>query len=76
MFMWDAPFRATLADGQPCLLLGLLNSDSLNAVYMDQEGRISTIPVSELTVDWRYDVRKDVWIDQNVPKDMEDMIED
>lgn len=59
--------RGTLRNGQPCLLLGVsLDRAGLEVLTLGQEGELGRLPFSEVTVDWRYDVRKDAWIDQNL----------
>lgn len=77
--LFDEPPRVSItapeiADGsRVALLLGFTDVNGLEGLLCLEDGSIMRIPVAAFTLDYRYEVETDRWIDQNAPRpDQED----
>ena len=74
----DAPLRGTnTIDGHDILVVALVagpvtnDHPRISAVYIDQDGSMSQVPMSEVNVNWRFDDRKHRWVDVDTGEDLE-----
>lgn len=67
--LFDEPPRVSIRlahVGRNGLLLGMLSSEhGLEGIVCLEEGDVTLLPVSEFTVDYRYQVENDRWVDVN-----------
>lgn len=66
--LFDEPPRVSINSplGRNGLLLGMLSSEhGLEGIVCLEEGDVTLLPVSEFTVDYRYQVENDRWVDVN-----------
>ena len=66
--LFDEPPRVSIRSplGRNGLLLGMLSSEhGLEGIVCLEEGDVTLLPVSEFTVDYRYQAENDRWVDLN-----------
>lgn len=61
--IFNPAIKATLTDGgNPVIILGV---DGGQVLTVDVDGKLHWIPVTRVQLDWRYDFKKEAWVDGN-----------
>jgi len=69
--LFDEPLRVSIVDGYPSrngLLVGIEGGDTLRGIVCMEDGSISYVDAGNFTIDYRYDVLTDRWVDITVQK--------
>jgi hypothetical protein len=69
---WE-PLRVSIsaswADSRVGALIGFITvEDEVFGLTVGQDGHVLRLALHEFTVDWRYDVEKDAWVDVNAQR--------
>lgn len=62
--LFSAPIEATTYDsGMPVLVIGVAVTDEPNYIVIDDDGKTLYIPMSNVTMNWRYNWRDHEWVE-------------